>query len=190
MTQLLNIKCIPIKLEFETQPMKMEVSREQEVKLEIEREKGGLEIKTKKLKVDKVEISKGPHAVPIRTARKSVQNAVRNLSVKNEKNAPKVIKKGAGITEPIRTHSNALTKGVSKNINEIVMEYKIDKIKFSFSRNEFEVKFTPGSIKYTVSQYPDVEIDYIGDMIYVPPSSNPEYEEPTTKSTTEPTTEE
>ena len=178
MTQLLEIKCIPIKLEFKTQPMKMEISRKQEANLEIEREKGGLKITKSKPKTDKIEISKGPHAVPLRTAHKNVQNAVPTLFAKNDKNPSKIPKREAGITEPIKLRSSAVKKDINKDINEVVMEYKMDKIKFKYSRNEFEVNFVPGSIEYIVSQYPDVEIDYIGDMIYVPPSANPDYEEP------------
>ncbi len=186
MTQLLEIKCIPIKLEFKTQPMKMEISRKQEASLEIEREKGGLTITKNKLKTDKIEISKGPHAVPLRTARKNVQNAVPIPSAKNDKNPSKIPKREAGITEPIKLRSSTAKKDFNKDINEVVMEYKMDKIKFNCSRNEFEVNFIPGSIEYIVSQYPDVEIEYIGDMIYVPPSANPDYEEPEyEQSTTE-----
>ena len=43
---------------------------------------------------------------------------------------------------------------------------------------EFKIDFVPGGIDYTVSQYPDVEIKYIGDMIYVPKSANPNYDGP------------
>lgn len=181
MTQLLEIKCIPIKIEFKTQPMKMEISRKQEASLEIEREKGGLKITKSKPKTDKIEISKGQHGLPVRTARKKMQNAVPAPYTKNDKNPSKIEKREAGITEPIKLRATALNKNANKDINEIVMEYKMDKIKFNCSMNEFEINFVPGSIEFFVSQYPEVEIDYIGDMIYVPPSANPEYEEPTTE---------
>jgi|GEM_PF-5391241 len=176
MTQLLDIKCIPIKLEFQAQPMKMEISRTQEANLEIEREKGGLKIEKNTPNMDTIEISKGPHTIPIRTAKNSSNGVASNSFADNSSSSTKVIKRGSGITEPLRTRS-----GEGRNLNDLVMEYKMDKIKFSCHKGESEVKFIPGDIQYTVSQYPDVEIDYIGDMLYVPPSANPNYEEPTTE---------
>lgn len=38
--------------------------------------------------------------------------------------------------------------------------------------------YTPGSCDIEIIQRPKVQIDYIGDPSYVPPSANPEYEEP------------
>lgn len=37
--------------------------------------------------------------------------------------------------------------------------------------------FQPGSIKMKIVQYPDVNIEYLGGPMYVPPSANPNYEE-------------
>jgi hypothetical protein len=35
--------------------------------------------------------------------------------------------------------------------------------------------FNPGRIEVVVDQYPSVEIEFVGDPIYVPPSANPNY---------------
>lgn len=40
------------------------------------------------------------------------------------------------------------------------------------------MEFIPGSVELIVRDRPRVEIEYIGDPIYVPPSSNPNYEPP------------
>lgn len=37
--------------------------------------------------------------------------------------------------------------------------------------------YVPGELSINVEQYPKVEIEYTGDPIYVPPSSNPSYQE-------------
>lgn len=40
------------------------------------------------------------------------------------------------------------------------------------------LEFIPGSVEFIVRDMPRVEIEYIGDPIYVPPSANPNYEPP------------
>lgn len=165
MEQLLNIKTIPIKLEYETTPMKFEVVRSSSAKIEIEREKGGLEIDTKP-KRDIVEISKGPHVTPVRTTPKSSGEKDLSTSTRNLKS----------LSQEVNVSLSSF-KSKSINLNDISMHYKMDKISFDVNSENCERKFTPSSIDYTISQYPDVIIEYIGDAIYVPPSSNPNYEE-------------
>ena len=56
--------------------------------------------------------------------------------------------------------------------------YEIDKMVFdwtSSSRN-IEFEFVPADIEFSVLEYPSVVIEYVGDPIYIPPSSNPNYE--------------
>lgn len=40
------------------------------------------------------------------------------------------------------------------------------------------LNYVPGKFSIMVTQYPKVAIEYIGDPMYVPPSANPNYEEP------------
>ncbi len=40
------------------------------------------------------------------------------------------------------------------------------------------LEFIPGSVEFIVHDRPRVEIEYIGDPLYVPPSANPNYEPP------------
>ena len=56
------------------------------------------------------------------------------------------------------------------------IRYEMDKINFDWKLEKGEFKFTPGDIEFTVEQRPDVIIKYIGGPIYVPPSSDPDYE--------------
>jgi len=43
---------------------------------------------------------------------------------------------------------------------------------------ESPLEFIPGSVEFIVRDRPRVEIEYIGEPIYVPPSANPNYEPP------------
>ena len=40
------------------------------------------------------------------------------------------------------------------------------------------LEFIPGSVEFIVHDRPRVEIEYIGDPLYVPPSANTNYEPP------------
>lgn len=40
------------------------------------------------------------------------------------------------------------------------------------------LEFIPGSVEFIVHDRPRIEIEYIGDPLYVPPSANPNYEPP------------
>ena len=159
MDQLIDITCVPIKLEFETQPIRVEYEEVSKVNLDIEVEKGGLEIKHNIPNVDTIEISKGPHVTPICTAKKGMIGEDENVLFKKHENFPTI------------KIDNNKTK-----LNDLGIHYESDEIKIS-AENQVEKKVIPGSIEYSVVQYPDVIIDFIGDMLYVPPSSNPNYEE-------------
>ena len=47
----------------------------------------------------------------------------------------------------------------------------MDKLNFDMKIDQGDVKFIPGTIELSISQYPDVEIEYMGEPIYVPPSA-------------------
>ena len=47
--------------------------------------------------------------------------------------------------------------------------------------NQSPVEFVPGNIEFIVKERPRVEIEYIGEPIYVPPSASPSYVEPPKK---------
>ena len=44
--------------------------------------------------------------------------------------------------------------------------------------NSSVVEFVPGNIEFIVKERPRVEIEYLGEPIYVPPSANPAYVAP------------
>lgn len=59
---------------------------------------------------------------------------------------------------------------------DIQIRYEMDKMNIDWKINQGEFKFTPGDIEFTMEQRPDVVIKYVGGPLYVPPSSDPNYE--------------
>ena len=43
---------------------------------------------------------------------------------------------------------------------------------------QLPMRFIPGNVEFIIRDRPRIEIEYIGDPIYVPPSANPNYEPP------------
>ena len=56
------------------------------------------------------------------------------------------------------------------------IQYEMDKLNFDWRIENMQFNFTPGDIEFTMTQRPEVVIKYVGEPLYVPPSSNPNYE--------------
>ena len=59
---------------------------------------------------------------------------------------------------------------------EMQIRYEMDKLNFDWRMSNPTFEFTPGDIQISVTQQPNVEIKYVGGPLYVPPSSDPNYE--------------
>ncbi len=59
---------------------------------------------------------------------------------------------------------------------QMEIRYQMDKLNFDWKIDKGEFEFTPGDIEITVEQQPSVIIKYMGGPIYVPRSSDPNYE--------------
>ena len=74
-------------------------------------------------------------------------------------------------------HINPST-GVNVQWEDGAMEirYAMDKLNFDWKIDRGEFKFTPGDIEISVAQRPSLTIKYTGGPIYVPRSSDPNYQ--------------
>lgn len=59
---------------------------------------------------------------------------------------------------------------------ELDIQFEMDKLNFDWRMGQMEFTFVPGDIEFTVTQRPDVIVKYVGGPLYVPPSSDPDYE--------------
>lgn len=65
---------------------------------------------------------------------------------------------------------------ISWDKGEINIRYEMDKMNFDWRTQNGDIQFTPGDIEISVTQQPDLIIKYVGGALYVPPSSDPNYE--------------
>lgn len=197
MYPLIEIKTVPIEIQMKTKNATLEYSRgtaEMEVS---HSDGGGLNIKSRpiKLRLDSFEARNSLRPTAVRNveqeADKGTQAAYEatatyarqgDLFLKAKigedvvgeiakQEADKDIKTNVGLTflpDP----------GVEVDWDEgdIQIRYEMDKMNLDWKINKGEFRFTPGDIEISVAQKPDVIIKYIGGPIYVPPSSDPNYE--------------
>lgn len=64
----------------------------------------------------------------------------------------------------------------SVNQADLTIRYQMDKMNFDMKVANGNFEFVPGNISIEITQYPGVQIEYVGGPIYVPPSADPNYE--------------
>ena len=59
--------------------------------------------------------------------------------------------------------------------SECTAEYTPAELSYNFQEVSKSMNYIPGSVKLVILQHPEVNIEYLGDPFYVPPSANPNY---------------
>ena len=66
---------------------------------------------------------------------------------------------------------------ISWDPGQIQMSFNPGKLDYQWNEMENSVEYIPGSVRVKIIERPSVEIEYLGGPMYIPPSSDPEYEE-------------
>lgn len=66
---------------------------------------------------------------------------------------------------------------ISWEPNHLSLDYEPVELSMEPQVIPVETTFVPGGLSIEIIQYPKVEIEYLGEPMYVPPSANPNYEE-------------
>lgn len=72
--------------------------------------------------------------------------------------------------------SSQLTKQKKIDLEDLKVQYEMDKMSLDLKMGGGQFQFTPADVEFTIEQRAEVVIEYIGGPIYVPPSSDPDYE--------------
>lgn len=196
MFPLIEIKTVPIEIQMKTTRASLEYTRGT-AEMEISRDSGGLNIKSRpiKLKLDTFEARNSITPTTMRsveqTAQKGQQAAYSATATYAQHGKlflnARLGEDVVGRIASERTNrdlelSSALEflpkTGVNIQFEEgdIQIRYEMDKLNFDWKIDSGEFKFTPGDIEISVAQRPNVIIKYVGGPIYVPRSSDPNYE--------------
>ena len=193
---LIEIKTVPIEIEMKVTDAKLEYARGT-ADLEISRNEGGLHIKSRPIRLN-MDTFEARNSIVPSPARAIAQNADKGQQAAYEATAAyarqgKILltaKVGQDAIAQIAAQQqsqNVMTNVGIKfipsaapemnwNAGEMQIRYEMDKLNFDWRMNHPTFEFTPGDIQISVTQRPNVEIKYVGGPLYVPPSSDPNYE--------------
>lgn len=197
---LLQITTIPIQIEIKVTNAKFEHSEEYtQPKVNISTKNGGyvMEAEPLKLNIDTYEARKSLGPGHMTDGDILEQKAQEGFSIAFQGTA-KVAEEGdqlaRGMSPSEIALSNARAGATVQTIMEFLPKENADitfdagklNIEYQMGSQEFDwdihpespLEFIPGSVEFIVRDRPRVEIEYIGDPIYVPPSANPNYEPP------------
>ena len=196
MKPLIEITTIPIQIEMKTTNAKLEYARGT-AEMEISRDQGGLSIKSRATRIN-IDTYEARNSVTPTLARRLEQDAKKGQQAAYEATATYVeqgqmmMKTKWGEEVITQLAEQAMMKNVKLGVGmdfipktgpeitwdpaEMNIRYEMDKLNFDWKISKGDFKFTPGDIEFTVTQRPEVVIKYVGRPIYVPPSSDPNYE--------------
>ena len=192
MEQLLEIKTIPIKYELKVNHASLEYQNST-AEVEISRDKGGMKIKSRPIKLH-LDTYEARNSVVPTTKTMISQKAQQGKSVAYKATANygregqlllnAKVGQGAEVLNQIFAERTKEPTGdfvldflpkTGPNIEweepEFNIEYQMDKLNFDTKIQKGDIQFIPGNIELSILQYPDIEIKYVGGPIYVPPSA-------------------
>lgn len=193
MERLIEIKTVPIELEMKVNHARLDYKRST-VDLEISRNQGGLQIRSKPIKVN-IDTFEARNSVSP-TAMRSIEQAAQRGQQKVYDTTATYARRGdllleAKIGEQLISQFAMESQQVNTDFAmkwlpttgpeitwddaELNIRYEMDKLNFDWRMDQGNVEFIPGNIEFTVTQQPDVVIKYIGGPVYVPPSADPDY---------------
>ena len=195
MYPLIEIKTVPIEIQMKVTRAHLEYARGT-AQVEISRDKGGLSIRSQPIQVNLDTFEARNSVMPTtatlikQQAQAGVQGAYQATGVLaregrmmmeariNQDVIPQLAKQ-QNLGQPTNANIEFLpTTGpdISWDGGELSIRYEMDKLNFDWRMEQMSFTFVPGDIEFTMTQRPDVVIKYVGRPLYVPPSSDPDYE--------------
>lgn len=197
---LLQITTIPIKIEIKVTNAKFEHSQEYtQPKVNIKNTNGGYVMQAEpfKLNIDTYQARKSLGYGNMTDGDMLAQKAQDGFSIAFQGTA-KVASEGDQLARGASPSEIALSNARAGATVQTIMEFlpkegadiTFDKgtlnIEYQMGEQDIDwdihpdspLEFIPGSVEFIVRDRPRVEIEYVGDPIYVPPSANPNYEPP------------
>lgn len=195
MNQLIRITTVPIQYELKVNNARLEYSRSK-AELEISRNDGGLSIKSRPVKLH-LDASEARNSVVPTTTRNVAQTAQAGKEAAYSATAQlvqegKLLLKadiGQDVIGQIMQQRTAPATGefqlgftpsapvdIDYEAADLTINYEMDKLNFDLKVANGNFEFIPGNIEMSITQHPDVVIEYIGGPLYVPPSADPNYE--------------
>lgn len=189
MRPLLRITTIPIKYELIITKAKLEYSRSK-TQLSTQRQKGGLEMENHPIKahIDTFDARNSVCPTPTGSVRQAAQEGIQAAQEATATYA----KESAMLLDP--NISNPLGQIISQRAQmptgefglaflpttgpdiewsdpDLSIKYQMDKLSFDFKVAKGDFEFIPGDVEISITQMPDVKIEYIGQAMQIQPNT-------------------
>lgn len=195
MKQLINITTVPIQYELKIQNARLQY-KNATAEVEISRNKGGMTIKSRPVKLN-IDSFEARNSVVPTTARSIAQTAQKGSQSAYEATAQLaqegqlMLKAKIGedvlgqifssrVQQPTGEFELGFTPSEPVELNyeagDLIINYQMDKLNFDLKVANGNFEFIPGDIELSITQHPEVRIEYVGGPIYVPPSADPNFE--------------
>ncbi len=194
MEPLLKITNVPIKFEVKLNNARLEY-KSSNTQMEVKQDSGGLKIKSDPIRLDidsfecfnsvnpslKTSIQEAAEKGKMAAYEATATYAREGKLFLNAKIGEDVIGKIAASKNEVNTNVGikfipTTSPEIDWSDPEITIQYDLEKLNFDWKVQSGNFEFIPGNIEISITQRPDVIIEYVGRPIYVPPSADPEYE--------------
>ena len=193
---LIELKSVPIEIEMKITDAKLEYKRGT-VDMQVSRNEGGLQIKISPIRLNLDTFEARNSVMPtvatrIQRSAEAGQQAAYSATATYARQGQLLLQARVGQELVTQFAAEAQNKDLKTNVGiqflpttgpeiswdkgEINIRYEMDKMNFDWRTQNGDIQFTPGDIEISVTQQPDLIIKYVGGALYVPPSSDPNYE--------------
>lgn len=196
MEQLLRISSVPISVEITVNRARLQYNN-QLPKVQVTRERGGFQMEAEPIRMNmdstKMRDSiglKSPDTLmrdckseSMKITYQAIASMVQDGNRLMETNSYTPARLAAARNmKSIETVLEFLPKEgpeISWSGGTLSVKYETDKLNFNWDLHPKQAfEFVPGNIEFQVKDYPKVNIEYVGEPIYVPASANPDYAGP------------
>lgn len=194
--QLLKITNVPIEYNFSIEPARLEMKQAQNPRHQMIHNRSQMNIDSRNIEV-RLDSTELRASLNLRNSndfaryygQKGNQTAYQTIGENVQfGNQMARIDDGVTISEIVRqkfleqpttytTFLPSVGTDISWQPQELNLNYDPGSIGFDWEVMRNVMDFVPGKFQMNITQYPEVQIEYLGEPQYVPPSSSPTYEE-------------
>lgn len=196
MEQLLKITSTPIEYQYKIERGRLEAKRDEDLGFRVDRRASDLRIKSDNIQV-RLNTRDARRSVGMKSAADEVSDAAQrgrqaayDVTGQYAREGNQMAQAGVDVTqivadrlfnqEPttVQVFLPSVGPAITWKPNEISMQYDPGDINFDWQMMRNTMDYVPGKFSMSILQYPKVTIEYLGEPNYVPPSADPNYQEP------------
>lgn len=194
--QLINITSTPIEYKINIEAARLEMKQSDNPRYQMTQNQGKMNIDAKNIQVrlDSTRLRESlnlrdPGAFARYYGSQGRQTAYENIGERVQfGNQMAQIKDGVSISQLVQqkalqqptTYTTFIPSAgwdISWQPQELNLDYQPTEMNFDWQVQKNVMEYVPGKYQMDILQYPKIEIEYLGTPTYVPPSSDPNYEE-------------